>query len=288
LLPCAQPPRSLLQDKWKGLGIFFDTFQNLDISHHHKHPYIYAMTNDGTQAYIPDKDVETDGSDSRGGYGRGLSGSSKGTSGQALPGAVDNSGCSFEFRYHEGREDVSVLNHTRVHMTYRERTLKLRLQQTSAGVEKDWFQCFEMKDVDLPSAGYFGISSATGDLVDNHDIIQFVVRPLTGVADPEADYESWSDGEKQEARHRLEEFDLRPAEALQRDYQRVLRAQAQAIKSLSGEVREPRRRPPALPAPPAALPAPPAAPLVARAAVRTVASALYLPCTFPVPSLYLP
>lgn len=32
---------------------------------------------------------------------------------QALPGAVDNSGCSFEFRYLESRHDVSVLNHTR-------------------------------------------------------------------------------------------------------------------------------------------------------------------------------
>ena len=27
---------------------------------------------------------------------------------QALPGAVDNSGCSFEFRYLESRHDVSV------------------------------------------------------------------------------------------------------------------------------------------------------------------------------------
>ena len=31
-----------------GLGIFFDTFQNIDHQHHHKHPYIYAVVNDGT------------------------------------------------------------------------------------------------------------------------------------------------------------------------------------------------------------------------------------------------
>ena len=26
------------EDKWSGLGLFFDTFQNVDHSHHHKHP----------------------------------------------------------------------------------------------------------------------------------------------------------------------------------------------------------------------------------------------------------
>ena len=40
---------------------------------------------------------------------------------QALPGSVDNSGCSFEFRYLETRHDVSVLNHTRVHVTYKDK-----------------------------------------------------------------------------------------------------------------------------------------------------------------------
>lgn len=207
------------EDKWKGLGIFFDTFQNVDHSHHHKHPYIYAMMNDGTKAYIPD--AETSAADLKN---------------QALPGAHENSGCSYEFRYAEDREDVTVLNHTRVHMTYRNQLLKLRLQQTSAGVAKEWFQCIDMKDVEVPSPAFWGISSATGDLVDNHDIIQFIVRPLEGVQDPDADYELWASEDQAAIKHKLEEFDLRPPEALQRDYQRVLRAQAEAIKSLSGDV----------------------------------------------------
>ena len=42
-----------------------------------------------------------------------------------------------------------------------------------------------------------GVSSATGDLVDNHDIIQFNVRSLEGVEDPEADYEKWATAEQQ-------------------------------------------------------------------------------------------
>jgi len=33
------------EDYWNGLGIFFDTFQNVDQQHHHKHPYIYGMLN---------------------------------------------------------------------------------------------------------------------------------------------------------------------------------------------------------------------------------------------------
>merc|ERR1719502_291161 len=66
------------EDKWTGLGLFFDTFQNVDHSHHHKHPYIYAMVNDGTKPYIPDADTTA---------------STKNN--QALPGAHENSGCSY-------------------------------------------------------------------------------------------------------------------------------------------------------------------------------------------------
>jgi len=205
------------QDKWNGMGLFFDTFQNVDHSHHHKHPYIYVMMNDGTKLYVPDAEKPD-------------------PSNTVVPGSVDNSGCSYEFRYAENREDVSVLNHTRVHLTYRNRQLKVRLQQTSPGLNKEWFQCIDMKDVDVPSPGYFGISAATGDLVDNHDIVQFIVRPLAGIADPDADHDAWANAELAAQKHKLEEFDLRPPEALQRDYQRVLRAQAEAIKTLSSDV----------------------------------------------------
>jgi len=205
------------EDHWKGLGIFFDTFQNLDHSHHHKHPYIYAMTNDGTKSYIPDAEKPD-------------------PSKQALPGAAENSGCSYDFRYAETREDVTILNHTRVHVMYKDKSLKLRLQQTSTGLNKEWYACYDMKDVEIPPNAYFGVSAATGDLVDNHDIIQFNVRSLEGVETPEADYDTWAAAEQQAIQSKLEEHDLRPAEALQRDYQRVLRAQAAAIKQLSLDV----------------------------------------------------
>ena len=300
------------QDKWNGMGLFFDTFQNVDHSHHHKHPYIYVMMNDGTKLYVPDAEKPNPAN-------------------QVVPGSVDNSGCSYEFRYAENREDVTVLNHTRVHLVYRNRQLKVRLQQTSPGLNKEWFQCIDMKDVDgerrppraspshlalaprprtspshltlagswrgspacavrgrnavpralawamravgdcpcvamhaplsilpklsqavpscpklsqavpscpklsqaapssrrrpspralhahdartharrcvrslwiaaVPSPGYFGISAATGDLVDNHDIVQFIVRPTAGIADPDADHDSWANAEVRQDR----------------------------------------------------------------------------------------
>lgn len=208
------------EDMWKGLGIFFDTFQNIDHQHHHRHPYIYAMVNDGTMHYVPDAEKKE-----------------QDASMQALPGAAENSGCSFDFRYHETRHDVSVLNHTRVHVYLKAGVIKMRVQQTFLGGESEWFDCFTMKEVKLPmTSGYFGVSSATGDLVDNHDIIHFTIRSLEGVDDPIADYDHWMTAEKQSEMLRIEEHDLRPAEALQRDYQRVLRAQAKAIKSLTVDV----------------------------------------------------
>lgn len=93
-----------------------------------------------------------------------------------------------------------------------------------------------MKDVEVPSPAFWAVSAATGDLVDNHDIIQFIMRPLNGIEDAEADYEQWAQAEQAAIKHKMEEFDLRPPEALQRDYQRVLRAQAEAIKVLSADV----------------------------------------------------
>jgi len=131
---------------------------------------------------------------------------------------------------------VSVLNHTRVHLYYKDSVLKLRVQQTSRGSEGAWYDCFEMKDVVLPTRGYFGISSATGDLVDNHDIIHFAVRSLEPTTDPIEDYNKWSAEVERKERFTLEEFDLRPAEATQRDYVRVLRAQASAIKTLTADM----------------------------------------------------
>jgi len=41
---------------------------------------------------------------------------------------------------------------------------------------------------DIPKSAFWGVSSATGDLVDNHDIIHFTTRSLNGVDNAENDY----------------------------------------------------------------------------------------------------
>ena len=38
--------------------------------------------------------------------------------------------------------------------------------------------CTRVENVVLPSAGYFGVSAATGGLADDHDVISFVTHSL--------------------------------------------------------------------------------------------------------------
>ncbi|KAI8870757.1 concanavalin A-like lectin/glucanase, partial [Ramicandelaber brevisporus] len=41
-----------------------------------------------------------------------------------------------------------------------------------------WKQCFEAKDVDLPTGYYFGLSASTGDHPDDHDVLAFETYEL--------------------------------------------------------------------------------------------------------------
>ncbi|XP_036023625.1 VIP36-like protein isoform X4 [Onychomys torridus] len=49
----------------------------------------------------------------------------------------------------------------------------------------EWRDCIEMPGVRLPRGYYFGTSSITGDLSDNHDVISLKLFELTGVRTPE-------------------------------------------------------------------------------------------------------
>ena len=101
-----------------------------------------------------------------------------------------------------------------------------------------WTDCFEVKDVVLPAEGYFAITSATGDLVDNHDIVQFSVRSLEGVDDPNGDYDRWEHSVRLAHEAKSSDYELRPQEVMQRDYARVVRAQASALRSLTADVEQ--------------------------------------------------
>ena len=105
--------------------------------------YISVMVNDGTQAY----DHSKDGGDAK------------------------LAGCPLDFR----GKDSSVF----ARILYQENLLRLYLD---AG-QGEWQECFIVRNVHLPRGHYFGVSAATGDLADNHDILSIKVGRAKGMRD---------------------------------------------------------------------------------------------------------
>lgn len=123
------------QDSWVGLGIFFDTYSNHPHASH-GHPYISAIVSDGTFVY----DHDADGTHQ------------------------EVAGCQSFFR--------NVDFDTFIRITYRNRRLDVLVDTRN---DDRWETCFSVPDVYLPQGYYFGLSAATGDLADNHDVISFKV-----------------------------------------------------------------------------------------------------------------
>ena len=128
------------RDYFTGLAVIFDTYANQNGAHTHGHPYISAMVNNGTQHY----DHESDGIHS------------------------ELAGCECKFRglEHEARVLVQYFNE--------ELIIKTDIENTGI-----WRDCLSAKNVYLPSHYYFGITAATGDLSDNHDILSIRMRQLS-------------------------------------------------------------------------------------------------------------
>nr|CAG4640926.1 EOG090X07L3 [Eulimnadia texana] len=120
------------KDNFFGLGIMLDTYSNHNGPHNHGHPYISAMVNNGTLAYDHDRD---------------------GTHTQLA-------GCEAKFR--------NVEHDTYVAIRYEKDTLTV---STDIDNKAAWRPCFTVQGVRLPTNYYFGVSAATGDLSDNHDVI---------------------------------------------------------------------------------------------------------------------
>lgn len=146
------------EDKWNGLAVTFDTFQNLDKSHHQKHPYVSAVLNDGTRHYEPDE-------------GNSPSEAKRGK--HVIPGRDEGSGCSFDFRFSEARDDFSVTNGTWAHVVHDGERLRVSLRQSGGSF---WTECIDFAMAPLKGEHFFGLSAATGDLVDNHDVLVFDVH----------------------------------------------------------------------------------------------------------------
>ncbi|KAJ1525250.1 hypothetical protein ONE63_010075 [Megalurothrips usitatus] len=119
-------------DYHHGLAIVLDTYSNHNGPHNHQHPYISAMVNNGTLHYDHDRD---------------------GTHTQLA-------GCEAKLRNLD-------------HDTY----IAIRYEQDILSVSTDienkaaWKECFSVRGIRLPTGYYFGITAATGDLSDIHDVL---------------------------------------------------------------------------------------------------------------------
>lgn len=128
------------RDYFTGLAVVLDTYANQHGVHSHGHPYISTMVNNGTLHY----DHEQDGIHS------------------------ELAGCECKFRglEHEARVLVQYYNE--------ELTIKTDIE--NSGI---WRDCISVKGVYLPTHYHFGITAATGDLSDNHDILAIKMRMLS-------------------------------------------------------------------------------------------------------------
>lgn len=120
------------QDYFQGLVVIIDTYSNHNGEHNHQHPYISSMINNGTLHYDHDKD---------------------GTH-------TELAGCEAKLR--------NVFYDTNVAIRYEQDILTVLTDVENKG---EWKECFKVNGVKLPTGYYFGVSAATGDLSDNHDII---------------------------------------------------------------------------------------------------------------------
>ncbi|ALC43458.1 ergic53 [Drosophila busckii] len=126
-------------DRWNGLGIMFDSFDN---DNKHNNPYISAVLNDGTKQYDHANDGTT----------------------QLL------SGCLRDFR--------NKPFPTRARIEYYNNVLTVLIHNGMSNNNDDYEMCLRADGVHLPKNGYFGISAATGGLADDHDVFHFLTTSL--------------------------------------------------------------------------------------------------------------
>ena len=127
------------EELFSGLGVFLDTYANQNGAHSHGHPYISAMVNNGSVRYDHDRD---------------------GTHSELA-------GCESKFRGVDSDAYLSV--------RYEGDTLTV---STDVAGKNEWQECFKVSGVHLPTGYYLGVSAATGDLSDNHDVISIKTYEL--------------------------------------------------------------------------------------------------------------
>lgn len=67
---------------------------------------------------------------------------------------------------------------TRVKIEYYNNKLSLLFHNGNTNNDEDYELCFEAHDVHLPAYGHFGLSAATGQLSDDHDVLKVLTHSL--------------------------------------------------------------------------------------------------------------
>ncbi|VDO93477.1 unnamed protein product [Soboliphyme baturini] len=120
-------------DYWRGLGVFFDTFDN---NGQGDNPAILVLVNDGTKSFDHSKDGGSE-----------VLGSCKGDfRNRPVP-------VKAKIQYHKNTVTVFVTN--------------------GLSFESQYELCCTVSGVVLPKNGYFGLSAATGGIGDDHDVVSF-------------------------------------------------------------------------------------------------------------------
>lgn len=153
-------------DKWNGLGIFFDSFDN---DAQRNNPYILVMLNNGTREY----DHMNDGHDQQLG------------------------GCLRDFR------NKPFPLHAKIE--YYKNSLTLFIHNGMSN-SQEYELCMRTEGVQLPKNGFFGITAATGGLADDHDVLAFMTHSMHAPADQLAADPKVSDDEKKKLEEEFQEY----------------------------------------------------------------------------------
>ncbi|XP_059171508.1 vesicular integral-membrane protein VIP36-like [Physella acuta] len=147
-------------DPFVGLAVFLDTYSNHNGPHNHNHPYISAMVNNGSLTY----DHDTDGTHTQ------------------------LAGCESQFRNKKYDTFLAI--------RYEGNTLTVSVDIDN---KNGWKECFSVSGIKLPVGYFFGLSAATGDLADNHDIISVKFYELaTDSKEQEAVYDGLPEAQSME------------------------------------------------------------------------------------------
>lgn len=154
-------------DKWNGLGIFFDSFDN---DAQRNNPYILVMLNNGTREY----DHVNDGHDQQLG------------------------GCLRDFR----NKPFPL----RAKVEYYKNALTLFINNGMSSNQEEYELCMRTEGVQLPKNGFFGITAATGGLADDHDVLAFLTHSMHPPADQLAADPKVSEDEKKKLEEEFQEY----------------------------------------------------------------------------------